>query len=77
MLRVAYSIHSFIFGSSKHSLHFFEMNPALIINQPDIRKNFMPNDHSTSVEFSSYKECLLLILMNFVDFQVLFPCFPL
>lgn len=55
-------------------LYTLEVYPALIINQSGIRKGFMPNDHSTSVEFSSYKACLLLILMNFMDFQFPIPC---
>ena len=34
----------------------------------------MLNDHSASVEFSSYQAYRLLILMNFMDFQSVFPC---
>lgn len=56
-------------------LYTSEMYSALVINQLDIRKGFMPNDHCTSFELSPYKACLLFVLMNFGHPTFVLLCF--
>lgn len=56
-------------------LYTSEMFSALVINQLNIRKGFMPNDHCTSFESSPYKAYLLFILMNFGHPVFVLLCF--
>lgn len=49
------------------------MYSALIINQAVIRKGFMPNNHSTSPEFSFYRACLFISIGEFYGFPIFVP----